>query len=170
MCRLGGKLLTYKTAYFLLEYYRTDSSKIAERLSGVAAKQGTVLRNKAPLESKNALLDVLGLTETHLANTVFDATIANKKRYFMSKDGEITSVKEPDHDVRLKAAEMGGKWRGMNAPERLEVNSLSVMSTENVIDLIRNEDREVIPGKHIPPSIENGEKEKEKENKVSEDQ
>lgn len=165
ICRIGGRLVSFQTAYFVMMKY-----KIGGTVDAVAKEVGMTYRNgeeslkKAGKDGRNAMMDMLGLSEAHLANVVNDATFAMKKRKVYSGDKLVEVIEEVDHEVRLKAADIAGKWRGMKPKEQIEISGMGHMNHEKVVEIVRKMGQEIIPGQH--KMIENG-KEKEETKKDS---
>lgn len=123
-----GQFMQYspKLRRFMKEYFRTGSATEAAQRSydckdrAIAAQIGSRLVAKYSVPFA-ALLDAKGVTLGSLIKTVKEAQHATKFVRTSSKEG--ADWKEvPDHNIRIKAATIGGNWSGITTPTQTGPN------------------------------------------------
>ena len=132
--KIDEKSLTYKQAVFLKEYLKTGSGVTAalkayncrDRLSARNMASETLARHGITIKD---ILEYKGLTQAKMAKVVKDATKA--KKYILSHTEPDREV--PDHQIRLKAVELMGKWTGLEKQD-ISIDNRQIHNTLTFVE------------------------------------
>lgn len=135
------KRLTLKQKLWVKHYLETKNGRKAAILAGYKAHPGVVgSQNIAKFNKRDdflAILDSVGLTDKRLFEPIIGALDATLTAISF---GEVKKSDSPDHNIRLKASEMGLKLRGLlsknEEDEASQKNQLIIVIGDKGLDEI----------------------------------